>query len=86
MDAQWSIGLAETYFTNPDYLVVQCRVNAFLSPDTVNQTEPHVYHYTKFFEGVVGYMPLGFSCTRLLAVINSANSTLSFDLTAYLAL
>ena len=47
MDVQWSLGLAQTDSANPDYLVVQCLVcDMFLSPDTVNKTEPHVYHYT----------------------------------------
>ena len=32
MDAQWSIGLAHTYFANPDYLVVQCHVHATFYP------------------------------------------------------
>ena len=49
MDVQWSMGLAQTYFANPDYLVVQCQVcSAFLYPSTINQRESHVYHYTKF--------------------------------------
>ena len=49
MDAQWSIGLAWTYFTSPDYLAVQERIHAaFLYPDTINRTEVPVYKYTKF--------------------------------------
>ena len=28
MDVQWSTGLAQTYFTNPDYSIVQCWVHA----------------------------------------------------------
>ena len=43
-DVQWSVGLAQTYVTNPAYLVVQCWVYAtFLLSDTVNQTESHFY-------------------------------------------
>ena len=50
MDVQWSNRLLQTYFANPDSLDVQCWIHAtFLSPDTVNQTEAHVYHYTKVF-------------------------------------
>ena len=41
------MGLAQIYVANPDYLVVQCWVHVTsLSPDTINETEPHVYHYT----------------------------------------
>ena len=81
MDVQWLIGFTETYFDNPDYLLVQCWVCAtFLSPDTMNQTESYVYNYTTFFEGTVGYTPLGFPCTRPMAVISPANCTaLCFD-------
>ena len=66
-DVQQSMGLAQTYFTNPDYLVLQCWVCAiyiytyiyiYISPDTINQTEPQTFHYTKFFEGAVGYASL----------------------------
>ena len=64
MDVQHSIELAQTYFTNPHYLVVHFWDHAtFLSPDTVNQTEPHIYHYTTFLEGVVGNMPSDLPCT-----------------------
>ena len=63
MYMQWSMALAWTYFVNPS-LVAQCCVCATcLSPDTINQIEPHTYHYTKFFEGVVGYIPLGIPST-----------------------
>ena len=38
VDAQCSIGLGQTYFPSPDYLVVQCWVHAtFLHPDIINQ-------------------------------------------------
>ena len=37
IDATQSLGLAQTYFTNLDYMVVQCWVKTiYLSPDTVN--------------------------------------------------
>ena len=40
---------AGVYLTNHDYSVVQCWVHAtYLSPDTINQTGPHNYHYTTF--------------------------------------
>ena len=56
MDMQWSVGLAWTYFANPDHIVVQCWVHATYSfPDTMNQTQPHTYHYTKFLEGSFGH-------------------------------
>ena len=42
MDALWSVGLVQTNFAHPDYLVVQCLVSHYLlSPDTINQTGPH---------------------------------------------
>ena len=63
MYAQCSIGLRQTLFTSPDYMVVQCWTHStFLHPNTINTTEPNMYHYTKFFEGVVGYIILGFPC------------------------
>ena len=87
MHVQWSTDLAQTYFTSPDYFAVQCWIHAaFLSPHRVNHTEAHVYHYTKFFEGAVNYMPLGLPCTRLVAVISFANVAQPYVLTAYLAL
>ena len=39
-----------------------------------------------FFEGVVGYMPLGLLCARLVDVIHFANATQFFVVSAYLAL
>ena len=79
MDVQQSLVLAWTYFANPDYLVVQCWSHAMhLSLDTINQTEPHTYHYTRFFEGTMGYMPFSIPCTELLAVIVVSIAVLSF--------
>ena len=84
MDVQWTTGFAWTYFTSPDYSVVPSWIHAaFLPPDTINQTEPHVYQYTNFIKGVVGYMPLGFQNTRIVAVISFANPVLPCVLTAY---
>ena len=63
MDAQWSMGLAWTYFTYPDYLVVQCLAHTtYLSSDTINQTGSQSYQYVKFLKGWLGYMPLGAPC------------------------
>ena len=45
-DALWSLGLAQTYFTHPDYLVVH---TTYLSPDTIIQVGPQTYQYVKFF-------------------------------------
>ena len=81
------MGLAKTYFMNPDYLVTQCWVHAIhFSPYTINQTESHTYHYTKFSEGLVGYTLLGFPCTQLMAVIDFFNTALPSVFTVYLAL
>ena len=47
VDAQCPIGLTWTYFTSPDYLVVQCWVHATsFHPDMINPTEPNIYCYT----------------------------------------
>ena len=60
IDAEWSIGLALTYFTHPDYLFGKCWVYAtHLSPDTNIQIGSHTYWYIKFFQGGMVYMPQG---------------------------
>ena len=64
IDAQWSIGWEQTYFTSSDYLVVQCWVcTTFFHPDTINVKGPSIYHCTKFLEVVVGYNSLEVPCT-----------------------
>ena len=85
MDAQWLVGLVQTYFAISDYLTVQEWIHAaFLYPHTINPTEPIVYHYSKFYEykHVVDYKPMGVPCHRLMAVISFANPTLPYVLTA----
>ena len=87
MDTQHSIGLAQTYFASLHYLVVQCWVHStFFHPDMIYPTEPNTYHYTKFFEGVVGYATLGFPCAQPMAVINYSDATMPFAVTAFPAL
>ena len=50
MDARQSVGLMQTYFTHPEYLVDQCCVHTTcLSSDTGNQIGPLIYCYVKFF-------------------------------------
>ena len=86
MDAQWSIGLAVTYFTSPDHLAVLDWIHAtFLYPDTIDPAELPVY-IILFYESVVGYMPLSIPCTRLMTAISFANPALPYVLTAYLVL
>ena len=72
-----------TYFASPDYLAVQHLICVtFLYPDTIYPIGPHVYHYTKFFEGLVGYTPLGIPCTRCTPMVSFANPVMpyiSFD-------
>ena len=59
MDAHWSVGLAWTCFVSPKYLAVQDWVNVtVVFHDTINLMGPSVYHYTKFYEGAVGYTSL----------------------------
>ena len=58
IDATQPVGLAQTYFTYPDYLVIQGWIwTADLYPDTINQTGPFVYHYVKFFPGIGLHTP-----------------------------
>ena len=74
----------DSNFANPDYLVVYCWVNAsFLHSNMINPTEPSIYYYTKLFEGVVRYTPLGCPCTQTVAVINYSNAALPFAATAF---
>ena len=50
MDAIWAVGLAMIYFIHPDYMLMQSWIyTTCLYPDTISQTEPHVYHYVQFF-------------------------------------
>ena len=77
MDATQSLGLVWTYFTYPDYLVVQCCVKTrYLSPDTVNQTGPQIYHYVKFFSKRVGCTPLGTLFDHIMTIIDHSNAFL----------
>ena len=84
MDATWSVELAWTYFTHPDYLVVQhwgpCH---FSFPDTFNQTGPHVYHYVNFFLGRVSYKPLGTLCDCTVAIIDHSHAAMPFAITNF---
>ena len=62
------------YFTSPDFFGCQKLGSChFLYPDTITLTELSVYHYTKLFDGAVGYTPLGIPCTILVVVISFAN-------------
>ena len=77
------MGLAWTYFTSPDYLVVQCWVcPAFLYPDTIKQAEPQVYRYTNFLSMWWVTCFWVSPCTRLMAVISFTNSVFPYVLTA----
>ena len=55
-------------------------------PDTINPTGPHVYHYIRFFDGIVGNNSMGVPVLKLMAVINYANATLPFVVAAFPAL
>ena len=57
-----------------------------LTQTQLNLTMPNINHYTKFFEGVVGYIPLDFAFTQLVIIINYSNAALTFAVTAFLAL
>ena len=78
MDATQLVGLAQTYFAHPDYLLVQSGICITCSyPDTINQTGQHVYHYVKLFLGV-DYMPLGDPYDDIMAIFNLSNTVQSF--------
>ena len=88
MDALCSVGLAQTYFTHPDSLVVQSWVHiTYLLPDTISQTGPQTYCCVKLFEGWVGCMSFGIPCTHILVIIDQINAAIPFVFAAaYLAL
>ena len=83
IDVLWSMGLTPTYFTHPDYLVVHCWIDAtYLSPSTINQTGPQIYHCVKFFIGRKGYTSLGSLCNCMVAIIDQCNAAIPFVITA----
>ena len=53
MNTQWSIGLEQTYFDSPHYLVVQYWVYSHSVTLALLIQQGHVYHYI-IFEGIVG--------------------------------
>ena len=84
MDALQSMGLVQTYFTHPDYLVVQCWLyTTYLSPDTIKQMGSQTYRYGKFFDQQVGYIPLGDQCSHIVVIIYQTNAAMPFVVTAY---
>ena len=71
--------LAWTYLAHPNYLVVQCLVHMhYLSPDTVHQMGPQIYHYVNFFLGRVGYMPYSAPHDFIMAAIDHSNVAMPF--------
>ena len=81
------VGLAQTNLSHIDYLIVQCLVCAtYLSPDTVNEMEPHILHYVKFFLRWVRYTPLYTPCNHIMAIIDYFNAAITFVSNAFLAL
>ena len=54
-----------------------------LSPDTVNQTGPLIYHYVEFFIWIVCYMPIGSSCNYIMVIIDQSYAAIPFVVTAY---
>ena len=58
MDSSWSMGLVQSYFSYPDYLVVHCwAYTAILFLNLINPgylitpRGPQVHHFIKFFPG-----------------------------------
>ena len=86
MHVTLSVGLAQTLFAQPDYLVILCLVYIiYLSPDTVKQTGSHIHNYGKFILGREAYTPLGSPCNHILAIIDYSNSAMPFVYSAFLA-
>ena len=50
IDITLSVSLAWSYFSNPEYLVIQSWVHTTsLFPDSITQTEACVHHFVRFF-------------------------------------
>ena len=48
MSAKGSIGLGQSYFACPDYLVAHCLLHStFFDPETINPTGLYVYGFSK---------------------------------------
>ena len=85
MDATWSVGLVWTYFTHPEYLVVQSWVSTtYIFSDTINHTWLQIC-YVKFFLEM-GYMSLGAPCDGFVALTDHSNAAMPFVITAFVAL
>ena len=68
MEALRLMGLAQSYFSDPDYFVVQYCVHAvFLFPDLVTLYWLNVFHFVKILPGIVGHM---YACMREHIVAN----------------
>ena len=78
MDALWSVGLAQTDFPHPHYLVVQCWVCTTYPWILLTKMGPKNYHCVKFFEGWVAHMPLGTPCNHIMAIIDQTNAAMLF--------
>ena len=72
MDTTQSTGLVQSYFSHPDYLVVQCQVqNTILFPDSKTHAGPHVYHFVKFFPEGVDYTHEGIICNHIITMLDN---------------
>ena len=81
MGALQSVGLAQIYFSHPEYLVVQFLIHAVvLFPDCVTPKGLHVFHFVKVFFGVMGYMYEGAPCHYIMAMADIIHP---FVITAY---
>ena len=69
MNALKSVGLAQSYVSHSDYLVVWCWVCAVMFPDSVTPWEPHVFHFVKVFPWVVGHRHEGSPCHCIMVII-----------------
>ena len=52
-----------------------------LSLYTVNQMGPYIHHHINFICGWEGYTLLGIPCNHIMAIHDSFNATMPFDIT-----
>ena len=84
MDTTWSVGLAWSHLSHPDYLVIQCWVYAtILFLDSITTTGPCVHCFVKCFPWRVGYIHEGINCNYTMAIVDHLDATWLFVVTAY---
>ena len=83
MDVQSSMGLEWTYFADSDYFAVLCWEHTTFSLLILLTKQSPISIIILSFWGAVGYMPVCFPCTQLMAAIDFSNTILPFIVTLY---